>query len=439
MAENVCLDYDVQSDPVRAVQEDVRMVAERVAKLDGDGRTCARFVMIDESLDRIRKEHAGMAEELLNAYEQLGLVFDITRMLADAKTEEEIIDLLARRLSETFQQHDTVVAMQSSGGVWNISKLDPSLEPWIIDVAQRTALQRKTIVECPASGVCHVNDDVAHEELMAEPVFAGDAFVCAIILIRQQCSPPFRAVDMMLVESMSAFCGDLIRNHRLVAELRDASVAMVRSLVTAVDQKDEYTSGHSLRVAYYAGLLAREIDLSAQELEWLQWSALLHDVGKIGIRDEVLKKPGKLTREEFEHIKEHPVRSHTIVARVPQFSNSLDGVLHHHERYDGSGYPSGLAGEAIPMQARVIQVADVFDALTSNRSYRAAYDWRGALAVLQDESGNTVDPRLQKIFDKLIRDRLGNEPDAWIEMVKLAGELPHDVQQLSCQSEDSGE
>lgn len=138
----------------------------------------------------------------------------------------------------------------------------------------------------------------------------------------------------------------------------------------------------------------------------LQWASLLHDVGKIGIRDNVLKKEGKLTPEEFGHIREHPVRSHKVVQEVPQLLQALDGILHHHERYDGSGYPSGLKGEQIPLQARIIQIADVFDALTSNRSYRKAFDWQRALEILQEEAGKTVDPRLQKTFDALIRETL---------------------------------
>ena len=198
------------------------------------------------------------------------------------------------------------------------------------------------------------------------------------------------------------------------------STAMVRSLVSAVDQKDEYTCGHSNRVAYYATLLGRALGLEEDEMRMLQWSALLHDVGKIGIRDDVLKKRGRLTKEEFEHIKEHPVRSYRVVQEVPQLTRALDGVLYHHEHYDGSGYPVGLRGEEIPLQARIIQIADVFDALTSNRAYRAAYDWRRALEILRDEAGRTVDPHLQRVFDRLLRGRLEGRQGAWEEMVRQA-------------------
>ena len=225
---------------------------------------------------------------------------------------------------------------------------------------------------------------------------------------------------MLLLKSLTAFCGDLIRNQRLVRELRTVSMSTVRALVNAVDQKDEYTSGHSMRVAYYATSLAREIGLDAGEIQMLQWSALLHDVGKIGIRDEVLKKPGKLTVEEFAHIQEHPVRSFQVVRGVPQLAKALDGILYHHERYDGSGYPEGLAGETIPLQARIVQVADIFDALTSTRSYRAAHEWSKALDILREEAGQTIDAALQQVFDKMIRSRVSKAPDEWQKMFDCA-------------------
>ncbi len=240
-------------------------------------------------------------------------------------------------------------------------------------------------------------------------------------------TPAFAASDMGLLQSLTTFCGDLIRKKRLVGELHTMSIAMVRALVNAVDQKDEYTSGHSLRVAFFATLIGRELNLPEKELQMLQWSALLHDVGKIGIRDDVLKKAGKLTDEEFAHMKEHPVRSHRVVQQVPQLSDALAGVLHHHERFDGKGYPLGLAGEDIPLQARIIQIADVFDALTSTRSYRSAFQWTKALQIMQEEAGKTLDPRLQQLFDGMMRNRLEGSDNAWEQLVAKANQFIADT------------
>jgi hypothetical protein len=357
-----------------------------------------------------------MAEELLAVYEQLGVVFEVTKRLPTVSCEGEVLDLFLGSLRCSFAQRSVLVLNHLDNGRWQIAGVDQPPAEWIVSMVTSARERQRVAVERPPASA---PSDAAAEALVAT-VVAGNDLVCAIILERAKDAPPFSASEMLIVESLATFCGDLIRNHRLVRELRDMSIAMVRSLVSAVDQKDEYTCGHSLRVGYYATALGRELNLTEVELQMLQWSALLHDVGKIGIRDAVLNKTGRLSDEEFSHIKEHPVRSHQVVRTVPQLADALDGVLYHHERYDGTGYPAGLKGEGIPLQARIIQIADVFDALTSNRSYRGAYDWATALAILREESGRTVDPRLQATFDRIIRKELEGDPDAWPVLVERA-------------------
>lgn len=361
-------------------------------------------------------EHQGMADELLCLYEQLGIIFEVTRKLAGVQNESEVIELMLNSLRRSFEERTVFAAWRRRSGGWALEGSARSVNEWLRALLDRAGERRAVVVETVPPGA--MTDATA--EVLIGPILSGDAVVCTLVLLRTRQTRSFRASEMQLIESLAAFCGDLIRSHRLVRELREMSIAMVRSLVSAVDQKDEYTCGHSLRVAYFATTLGQCVGLGEVDLQMLQWAGLLHDVGKIGIRDNVLKKEGKLTAEEFAHIKEHPVRSHKVVQEVPQLSQALDGILHHHERYDGSGYPAGLKGEQIPLQARIIQIADVFDALTSNRSYRLAYDWRRALEILEEEAGKTVDPRLQKTFDVLIRKALKDDADAWHRMVERA-------------------
>lgn len=372
---------------------------------------------VADGINRLAGEHAGMAEELLCIYEQIGIVFEVTRRLPTVHAEADVIELFVDSLRRSFQERPVFAVGPGSVPKGKLEGVHDPPDDWLTTVIGRARDQVSVVVESPPPG--------AMPELVAEvlvgPVFAGESFVCAIVVTRGPAVGAFRSVDMLLFESLTLFCGDLIFNHRLVREMEEMSVAMVRSLVNAVDQKDAYTSGHSVRVGYFATLLGRDLALSDASLQMLEWSALLHDVGKIGIRDDVLKKRGKLTEEEFNHIKEHPVRSHRVVQAVPRLADALDGVLYHHERYDGSGYPSGLSGEGIPLQARIILVADVFDALTSDRAYRPAYDWRTALDVMAEEAGTTIDPELQKRFDRLIREKLENDPDGWEKMTGWAG------------------
>lgn len=397
------------------------------------------------ALDQIKHEHRGMADELLNVYEQLGTIFEVTRLLPTVTTEEEVLDLFLRSLQRSFAGRDVFVARRHTPMEWQrVRRTGTTFEQEPLSDALCEALRSACHGTTARTQVVNLAPTQAGSPLVASslqaliaPVYSGAYLVCALVIVRRgstdTASPPeFKASDMGLVESLATFCGDVIRNHRLVREMREMSVAMVRALVSAVDQKDQYTCGHSLRVGYYATMLGRLLCLPEVELQMLQWSALLHDVGKIGIRDEVLNKKGKLTPEEFDHIKEHPSRSHQVVQQVPQLKDALDGVLYHHERFDGSGYPAGLKGEEIPLQARIIQVADVFDALTSSRSYRPAYDWKKALDILAADAGTNVDPRLQPVFDRHLRQQLESDPKAWEQLIEKANRFGAELAGQDC-------
>jgi HD-GYP domain-containing protein (c-di-GMP phosphodiesterase class II) len=173
---------------------------------------------------------------------------------------------------------------------------------------------------------------------------------------------------------------------------------LVHSLTAVIDAKDPYTAGHSERVARIAVLLGRQLGLSPATVGDLFLAGLLHDIGKIGTRDEVLWKAGKLTDAEFEEIKRHPVAGEKIVASIEPFKRLCPAVRHHHERYDGKGYPDGLAGEAVPLLARVLSVADALDAMMSPRRYRPAKSPVEIDAIYLAETGKQFDPGVVAAF-----------------------------------------
>ncbi len=391
---------------------------QRAGELSADSALTHMLDSITVALDQILEEHQGLADELISAYEQFGIIFEVTQQLPTVQNEEEVLLLFLRCLRRTFSSYRVFAARYGSDTLPTFVDSEGAPESWLRDAFDRSVTAHKVTVE-PIDPPSHDGDI----EMLIAPVRSHEHSLGTILITRGPDAATFRASDMMIIESLANFCGDLICNHRLVREMRDMSVQMVRSLVNAVDQKDPYTSGHSLRVAYYATRLGKELHLREVDLQMLQWGALLHDVGKIGIRDDVLKKEGRLTRAEFDHIKEHPMRSHTVVEAVPQLADALTGILHHHEHYDGKGYPDGLSGEDIPLQARIIQIGDVFDALTSNRSYRKAFSWSKALDILRGEAGITVDPQLQQTFDQMIRNELEHDDAAWDRMVREACEF----------------
>ena len=177
---------------------------------------------------------------------------------------------------------------------------------------------------------------------------------------------------------------------------------MLDALVTSVDNKDRYTRRHSEDVMRYALQIARELGLGEAVQQTIQVAALLHDVGKIGVPDRILRKPGMLTDEEYEAIKQHPMMGAAIVGAVAGFEETLDAIRHHHERWDGGGYPGRLGGEETPLVARLMAVADAYSAMTMDRPYRKGRRPEEALAVLTDGAGCQWDPECVAAFQRAL-------------------------------------
>ena len=173
---------------------------------------------------------------------------------------------------------------------------------------------------------------------------------------------------------------------------------MLSALVTAVDTKDRYTRHHSEDVLAYSLQIAAGLGLDEDARQTVAVAALLHDVGKVGVPDAVLRKPGRLSDLELKAIQQHPVMGAAIVGAVPGFAETLDAVRHHHERWDGKGYPSGLRGAEIPLIARLMAVADAYSAMTTDRPYRNGMTEAAALAILQDGAGTQWDPACVEAF-----------------------------------------
>jgi len=202
-------------------------------------------------------------------------------------------------------------------------------------------------------------------------------------------------------------------------QARRASERLLRQLAAAIDAQDAYLDGHSRRVARHATMIAREMGLPRREVARIRAAAAVHDVGKLSVPLTVLDKPGPLTTEEFELIKRHPTDGEAIVARLEDAKLSAI-VRHHHERFDGGGYPDGVAGEAIPLGARIVAVADTFDAITSTRAYRPAVPHRQALDVLRDVAGTQLEPRAVHAF---LRHYGGRRPIAlWTSLTAILSE-----------------
>ncbi len=183
-----------------------------------------------------------------------------------------------------------------------------------------------------------------------------------------------------------------------LALINQAYLDTVRVLANTIEGRDPFTRGHVDRVSAYAVTVARLLCWNADQLRWLRFGALLHDIGKIIVPDQVLKKPGPLTAKERELMNQYPIAGARIIAQVPHLRPALPYILYHHERWDGTGYPRGLRGKAIPLQARLLALADVYDALTTRRPYHPARPHNEAVRFIRQQTGKMFDPRLTPIF-----------------------------------------
>lgn len=241
------------------------------------------------------------------------------------------------------------------------------------------------------------------KSIMAVPLISKGKIIGVAEVLNKRGNRKFNKTDLELFESLGHQIAIAIENAALYKELDELFLSSIRAIVEAVDAKDPYTKGHSSRVVEYSLRIGEALKFDKEELKRLEVSAILHDVGKIGIPDRILGKPGKLTFAEYNYMKRHPELGSSIIEPIAELKALIPNILHHHERYDGKGYPKGLRGEEIPLYARIICVADSYDAMTTDRPYRKRKSSKVAMKELKTNSGTQFDANLVSVFIKEIK------------------------------------
>lgn len=241
------------------------------------------------------------------------------------------------------------------------------------------------------------------QSYIAYPLKTPSAILGILHLIRRSGRESFSNLDLEIINVLSSQASISIENVRLYHNLRDNYLKTIRAFALAVEAKDEYTHGHSENVMKYTMIIAKYLGLPDHELELVKYAGLLHDIGKIGISEAILNKANKLTTQEFNEIKRHPELGAKIIADVPFLKSLVPLVLYHHEYYSGDGYPSGISGTDIPFGARILSVADAYEAMTSNRPYRKALSQEIAVGILEKERGRQFDPSIVDAFMEIIQ------------------------------------
>ena len=259
-----------------------------------------------------------------------------------------------------------------------------------------------------------LSEDPSLERSVGPLYAAGFTLVCpvmmkqkltAILAVGEKVSgQDFQSTDLEMVKALSESAGIAIENARLFKDLQDTYLATVRVLVSTIEAKDPYTHGHTERVAQYAVGIAKAMDFSQDEIQTIQLGAFLHDIGKLHTSDSILHKPGALTDEEWRLVKAHPVRGAQMLQGVRFLEKATDLVRHHHERVDGKGYPDGLRGDEITIGAKIVNVADAFDAMTTDRPYRAGLTMDQAIAQFEEKAGTQFAAEVVEIMVSALRE-----------------------------------
>lgn len=236
------------------------------------------------------------------------------------------------------------------------------------------------------------------KSLICVPLKIKEDIIGVLSINNKKDGRPFEDGDLEIATIFASQAAIAIENANLYENMHKSYISTVRALSVAIEAKDKYTSGHSSAVTEYTIPIAEELGLDKKEIEKLEYASLLHDIGKIGIMEQILNKPGRLTNEEFEIIKKHPVIGYEILRSIDFLKDVTLLVKYHHERWDGKGYPDGLKGEEIPLGARIISVADTFDAMTSDRPYRKGLPVEVAVEEIKRCSGTQFDPEIVDAF-----------------------------------------
>lgn len=336
--------------------------------------------------------------QLQKTYEEISLLHSLTHNMQISRTPLELAEICVDRIESIIAAAGTAVWIEQGDAAKSVLvkgdlPFDESGMARLISQFESHDWSRP-VVKNNIVGTLLGSDFPGLESLIIVPIAEGSHRYGWILSCNMQGEEEFGTVEANLLHSLATILGTHTRNIHLYEQHQELLIGFVRSLVSTLDAKDPYTRGHSERVALIGRRLGEEFNLPEEDLHNIYLSGLLHDIGKIGVDDRILQKPGKLTDEEYRAIQEHPMMGYKIMKELRNLHKILPGVRNHHESYNGKGYPDGLAGEEIPLMARILAVADSFDAIGSDRPYRKGMPTETIEKIFQRGSGEQWDERV---------------------------------------------
>ncbi|MEW6609708.1 MAG: HD domain-containing phosphohydrolase [bacterium] len=357
-----------------------------------------------------------MAKEVGVLYEELNLLYEIARTVSNIFDVDEICQMLVEKAVEIirveraslmlFDREREFLKIVAAHGIPQeivkntrikvgegvAGKVVKDGKPLIVSDAEVEKLSEEERLKR------YKTKSFISLPIISVPLKAVGEIIGVINLTDKIDRSIFTSRDLKLLTAMATQGAIAIKNFWLFTDAKELFFNTVKSLSSTIDAKDTYTYGHSERVSKIALAIADELNLSFKEKEIIYLAGLLHDVGKIGIPEEILHKPSKLNEKEYSEIKKHPTISAQIIGTIRQMEDVVPIILHHHERFEGRGYPNGLKGKDIPLGSRILAIADTFDAMTSNRPYRDKFTIDYAIAEIKKYSNIQFDPQVTRAF-----------------------------------------
>jgi len=339
----------------------------------------------------------GLAQQVCTAEQfEIGSALSLYGLAGDLGDQVELgrtLELLARTALEEVMADAVSLVLSNPGGQGEVTHcgLGPALNQLHMVPSARTRLAPMVLSGAAVFDYLRPSRETESiQSLVFIPLIAQKACMGWLMAARTQ-GRPFSEGDRKLLTILADRAGVAIHNAELFETLETSFQQTIEALIATLEEKDEYTAGHSERVADFARLIAETLGLDGKQVELVHQGARLHDIGKLAIRTEDLNKPGPLSDDEYERMKLHTVSGEELLKPIPFFQAIIPAVGGHHERLDGSGYPRGLVGDEIPLLARIVAVADAYDAMTSDRAYRTAMPKEKAIAELRRCSGTHYD------------------------------------------------
>jgi HD-GYP domain-containing protein (c-di-GMP phosphodiesterase class II) len=361
---------------------------------------------------RVLKQVEKISLELSLAYEEIILLYNLSTHMKVTQSTPAYLQMACDELTQLVQVEGIAIfldkkndgrkqlTLTAGAGVMRIEP--PMADVLQMQLAAELAAGREALLDSRVDGPFKYVWPDGMDNIITVPLGDKDRMIGMLVAVNVKNKADFDSTDIKLFNSVATQCLVFIENNRLFDELKELFAGSLKALTNSIDAKDQYTRGHSERVAFISRWIAERMaqtrPISEKEIHLIYLAGLLHDIGKIGVSEAVLRKRGKLTDEERAVICAHPRIGASILSEIRQMDDIVPGVLCHHERLDGKGYPQGLTGDQIPLIGKIISLADAFDAMTSKRVYRDAMSIRRALAEIEKGIGVQFDPEVARAF-----------------------------------------